>query len=78
MTDIISPINTAPNLGTNSIDYTITLRASTVPCKKTRHFGYFPYKMAIFTRVKKHLKVLEKPPFFHQFIAVIFSISFGY
>ena len=28
MTDIISPINTAPNLGTNSIDYTITLRAS--------------------------------------------------
>jgi hypothetical protein len=43
----------------------------TVPCKKTRRFGFFPYKMAIFTRVKKHLKGLKNPPFCHQLFAAV-------
>ena len=44
--------------------YTQHLTVSTVPCKKTRHFGYFPYKMAIFTRVKKAPKSTGKTTIF--------------
>ena len=35
--------------------------ATTVPNKKTQHFGIFPYKTPIFKRVWQTLKVLPKP-----------------
>ena len=55
-------------LGTNWIKFLITalqewisLNSSTVPCKKTRDFAHFPYKIAIFEWGFWGLKVLPPP-----------------
>ena len=40
----------------------------TVPCKKTRQFRNFPYKMAFFTRVKNCLNAVQNVQFSPQLL----------
>ena len=40
----------------------------TVPCKKTRHFGNFPYNMAFFTRVKNYPNAVQNKQFSPQLL----------
>ena len=43
----------------------------TVPCKETRLFGIFPYKLVIFKCFKITLNMLENLSFSHDFFKII-------